>query len=421
MDSSLDKNATNSRGFSLSLGSLPKHILLLPGNLKYILETLIEISKTHQDIETKRNACISISSVFTKLDEQEWKENFQFFAPIFDTLLLACDNYHRDDRGDVGSWVREASINSFLSVLTHLSFFIEKSIFWSQDLSLILSNCLLKQIGGKLDKLRVVAGNVFDCFVNKEENFFFSSFLKNISFLRELFPPSFTWNENDLVFQKLVNLISLDEYRENVLTRFLLCIHQNDKIASILFDFLNVLQRKMVVNDEKNSILFLISEDLANIMSKYHKDSFNMESILVSVDKIIKTSVFDCFVRPNFLFSANVNKWTYYCMKNDPTNVKILKPCISLFSSLLVFKEVTRPRSLQFIVDFLSHSYPVVRKHAAQVLLFSSYVFDDLVSPNFSVHFTQILSSDTWDQKFSEETENNISLVKKYLDLPINN
>ena len=44
----------------------------------------------------------------------------QAVTKIVDALLLACEDYSTDNRGDVGSWVREASITTLTSLAFRL-------------------------------------------------------------------------------------------------------------------------------------------------------------------------------------------------------------------------------------------------------------------------------------------------------------
>lgn len=99
---------------SLALGALPKHFLL--PKLDEILDALITSSKMEsrsdrRDAETRRNSVKSIIEIVQEIGfgcEQVSARRDK----IFSSFLTCANDYAIDNRGDVGSWVREAAVKT---------------------------------------------------------------------------------------------------------------------------------------------------------------------------------------------------------------------------------------------------------------------------------------------------------------------
>lgn len=184
-----DPNAAVRRGFGLALGVLPPALLkacsaetltLISDTLRTSIE--VEAKVDDRDAEARRNAvqgaqgfvvqCLSIHT-----DLVTGTSQFNIFVCLPDILQWflehgACD-YSLDNRGDVGSWVREASLLAVGEVLktmhrlrhnvqhpVHESFISGMDALLTQETATAIVSHLLRQMGERIDRVRDVAGNV---------------------------------------------------------------------------------------------------------------------------------------------------------------------------------------------------------------------------------------------------------------------
>lgn len=81
---------------------------------------------------------------------------------VFDCLLKALEEYTKDNRGDIGAWVREASMNALYSILTTCPHqYLKPDIVHSIMLGFI------QQAVEKIDRTRGLAGKLFSNLINQ--------------------------------------------------------------------------------------------------------------------------------------------------------------------------------------------------------------------------------------------------------------
>ncbi|CAG8507035.1 2498_t:CDS:10, partial [Acaulospora morrowiae] len=162
------KNVYAKRGYVLALGVI--QFDKIPECLEPSVDTLIMSSKLQEtkvwnDPETRRNALISLSVITRNLGES-FKTicTEAIFEEMLNAFFTGLEDYSTDSRGDIGSWVREASMNG-LSVFCPLIRQLDRSDpnkkqWWSDELSKKVFCKLLKQSVERIDKIRCCAGRV---------------------------------------------------------------------------------------------------------------------------------------------------------------------------------------------------------------------------------------------------------------------
>eukprot|EP01138_Halocafeteria_seosinensis_P011721 gb/GECG01011978.1/.p1 GENE.gb/GECG01011978.1/~~gb/GECG01011978.1/.p1 ORF type:complete len:1494 (+),score=189.78 gb/GECG01011978.1/:1-4482(+) len=116
-----DENPAVRRGSAIALGSLPHELLdssKCPHIKDVVLDTLLESScaqgdTTFRDAETRCNAVSALADVVENCGVQVGDYGYlssQDIEKIARTLLTAAQDYATDSRGDVGSWVRKATV-----------------------------------------------------------------------------------------------------------------------------------------------------------------------------------------------------------------------------------------------------------------------------------------------------------------------
>lgn len=137
------------RGYALALGSCGMSKIS-----NDVLCTLREILKTNSDVEVRRNAAMSLAKVPPAI----LRDNA---VSVLSSLTEGMKDYATDDRGDVGSWVREACMTSFCKVVAHLVS-DEQSIVCNENVcNTIMSGLceIVHECCGRIDRTRTVAGN----------------------------------------------------------------------------------------------------------------------------------------------------------------------------------------------------------------------------------------------------------------------
>lgn len=155
------KDKHTKRGFGMAFGYIPKHYLLQ--NIELITESLISAAlvqsiASNNDAEARRNAFQSLIKVIEAIKEHISNSN-PIFLRVFEKFGSACilgmSDYSFDSRGDVGSWIRNASMHGIKLVLTiAIKIPIADSIREDMIGFLVLS-CL-----EKIDRIRETAGNI---------------------------------------------------------------------------------------------------------------------------------------------------------------------------------------------------------------------------------------------------------------------
>lgn len=119
-----------------------------------VVSSLCHAIVRNSDIEVKRNAAKSLSNIpLSSLQAN--------VSVVFSTLSSGIRDYTTDERGDVGSLVREACMNSFVNVIVHLHEANEhtshiKSVL--EDKLLEILRDIVFECCGRIDRTRVIAG-----------------------------------------------------------------------------------------------------------------------------------------------------------------------------------------------------------------------------------------------------------------------
>lgn len=169
------ENPAATRGYTLALGHLPAK-LLAPSHetLKSILDCLRRSARHNMrvsddsDAETRRNSLLSLIRVSETVGINRALKTSsplvaltkQHISEVFETFLLALEDYKTDRRGDVGSWCRLVAMDGLVS-LSRLSVKASveaKEVHYDPSLSNRMVGALLKQFSEKLDNVRERAG-----------------------------------------------------------------------------------------------------------------------------------------------------------------------------------------------------------------------------------------------------------------------
>ncbi len=106
------------RGAALAFGKFPGWLIAqYPSIFEAIVTSLhIEDTSAVADVESRVYAIQALPHILESMRET-CADKRQLLDKTFDSLLVALDDYSSDNRGDIGSWVREAAANSCVDIL----------------------------------------------------------------------------------------------------------------------------------------------------------------------------------------------------------------------------------------------------------------------------------------------------------------
>eukprot|EP00898_Chlorokybus_atmophyticus_P007558 jgi/Chlat1/7803/Chrsp66S07259 len=240
-------NPAERRGCALALGALPRHLLLpaFSNALTCLCQaTAIEEDVERRDAETRVNAVKSLVSVALQFStDSQPQESEAVVRPdaadaasatashppsgllnttqlrdqVLSVMLAAVDDYATDNRGDVGSLVREAAMEA-IAVLGPI--LCSLGGLSNQDWATRLVAGLAKQAAEKIDRVRLTAGSAITrivtagvpCAHRKElEEIFLSSY-------------SINWAVPAQSFPRIVQLLHLPPYRLSVVAGLIISV-----------------------------------------------------------------------------------------------------------------------------------------------------------------------------------------------------
>lgn len=156
------KDKHSKRGFGMALGYLPVSILkfsadrIVQGLMKALL---INDNSIHNDAEARKNAMHSLTRILQSFRKSIVSDpkNLIVFQSAVNTYVIGMDDYSYDSRGDVGSWIRDASMHGIKLVLDIAK---SKNVPLAPTVREELVGFLVLSCLEKIDRLRETAGTI---------------------------------------------------------------------------------------------------------------------------------------------------------------------------------------------------------------------------------------------------------------------
>ncbi|CAJ1977590.1 unnamed protein product [Sphenostylis stenocarpa] len=409
-----DPNVAVRRGSALALGVLPYKLLASQWRnvlLKLCGSCRIEEIPEDRDAEARVNAFKGLTLVCETLINGRYdtvtsfvEDDFSLFVliknEVMTGLFKALDDYSVDNRGDVGSWVREAAIDG-LEKCTYMLCKIDKSVCLpersdgnkieptaqpstdsmksNQEVSLFDENLATNLVGGickqaveKMDKLREAAANVLHRILYNQ--MIYIPYIPFREKLEEIIPKEADaqWAVPSYSYPRFIQLLQFGCYSRDVLSGLVISIGGlQDSLKRVsLLALLEYLEG--VESEDPNT---RTSRTIEILFSK--KIFFNMEAHTPT----FCVAVLDCLsieLKGSKDFSklyAGIGILGYIASAQEPINMKA-------FSQLL---------------DFLGHRYPKIRKASAEQLYLVLLENGNLVAEDKINKALEIISESCWD------------------------
>lgn len=277
------------RGFSLALGVLPKDFIVASGQQSKLIQILISNSKLeskseNRDAESRRNSVRALADIVETLGlnlkstqtsttpTTTTEPNFDLpalslndFNSIWKALIDASNDYSIDNRGDVGSWVREMSLLSLEKIVRFIlsdnNANVKLNEFLDQKQVTELFGSVIQQSVEKIDRMRRVSGQIFGSFLHGTNGDLKSllkfvddsnvhTFIPDIDLMLKLFSKEFLesnefhWDSIPQTFPKFSQFLISDVFREWLLSGF---------IGSV-----GGMSKSLVIDHDNELLLFLL-------------------------------------------------------------------------------------------------------------------------------------------------------------------
>ncbi|CAG8433293.1 13041_t:CDS:10 [Ambispora gerdemannii] len=399
------KNRYRRRGYTLALGVLdfpkiPEHLERVIDSL--ILTSTIQETKPWNDAETRRNAIISLTNIPKKLGSSFKKvANKQIFTKFIEAFFTGFEDYSTDSRGDVGSWIREASI---LGLASLIPFIVKLDIqgtnndehWWTDELTRRVFACLLKQSVERIDRIRTCAGKVLvGLLYEKRENSSVSEgdWLLNMpgrDFLQRVLPrdEEIHWANPQDLYSRMVKLLGLKDYRFELLTGLILAaggmteslIRYSSSTLIEYVDSLPLSPPSATSTAISTSITLLdFANSLIEIYRVHERQDRVMLPLLEATDLLFETGKLQKLLGVaggsnnseqqgggGFSFQELFDRTQKECAKSR--DVRKISACVKVFCGFVTLGAPYRNKALYQLLGFLVHPFPMIRRTTADQL-----------------------------------------------------
>ncbi|XP_065031370.1 tubulin-folding cofactor D-like isoform X2 [Musa acuminata AAA Group] len=399
-----DPNVAARRGAALALGILPYEFLVRKWRsiiTKLCSSCSIKHKPDDPDAEARVNAVRGLIAVCETLTSSSFDDNFNeelsslylfIKNEVMQTLFEALNDYAVDNRGDVGSWVREAamdalercmyiickkdSIGSNRSLVTEHQFEPCDSDFLAADFSfrLIDAKIVTDLVGGiakqaveKIDKIRDIAAKTLQRILYNQE--YFIPFISHRKILEHIIPndPDLKWTVPPVSYPRLVQLLRISSYSRYVLSGLVIStggLQESLSKASVtaLLEYLQVSEGD--INEERNVRECMLSTDFLWILQQYQKCDRVVTPAFKTIEILFSKKVFLNMEDHTLEFYSGL-------LQSLSVELKASKDFAKLFAGLSILgyvASVTEPinsKALSQLLFFLGHRYPKIRKAAA--------------------------------------------------------
>ncbi|MCO5570692.1 hypothetical protein L7F22_024419 [Adiantum nelumboides] len=430
-----DDNPAAKRGSALAFTALP-HSFFLP-HWKEILDTLcnaihLQEIMDKRDAETRVNAVHALVAVCKSLHGSEvWSSSLKeeksplsvLKGQVMESLFEALDDYAVDNRGDVGSWVREAAIDGLrrCSELLCSPMSVRKELLlekgeenlpvFDHDLALRLVGGLIKQGLEKINRVRDVAGRTLQTILH--DKLVDIPCIPHKEALQILVPEDNTinWGAPDDVFPRLVPVLQFPVYRVHAMSGMVISIGGlGDSLGKVslscLLNFLRGEDGTLAVDikdacnlPKDNSIkdLSWLGKVLSSIIETYAGIDRVIVPTFKTIDLLYSKGVFldtqtmelDCALR----ILASVKEE----LRRSKEIVKIMAG-INVLSHLASMVGLVGMESISQMLKLLGHQYPKVRKTCAeQLYILLLQKGEEFLKPDELERAQELVSETFWD------------------------
>ncbi|GMH28815.1 hypothetical protein Nepgr_030658 [Nepenthes gracilis] len=447
-----DSNVAVRRGSALALGVLPSDFLAKAWKdvlLKLSSSCAIEENAEDRDAEARVNAVkglVSVCELLTASKELSPLHSEEDSMPLFlviknvvmRSLFKALDDYCVDNRGDVGSWVREAAMDGLerctyilckrdavnsLSKSKELEQASDNAVVTSHatdtlfniDLATNLVAGIVKQAVEKMDKIREAAAKVLQRILYN--NTIFVPFIPHREKLEEIIPNKLglKWGEPTFSYPRFVQLLQFSCYRRPLLSGFLIATGglQDSLRKASLVALVEYLHATNVVDlNERNSRELILSMDILWVLRQYKRSDRVINPTYRTIEILFGKKVFiNMESGTAALFFAGVLDSIAVELRGSRDFSKLYAG-IAILGYIASISEAVGTRAFSQLLTFLGHRYPKIRKAAAEQVYLVLLQNAHLMAEDRTEKAIEIVSEMCWEGEVEEAKQRRLQLYE---------
>ncbi|CAG8461477.1 14387_t:CDS:10 [Funneliformis mosseae] len=378
-------NAYARRGFSLALGVIRFNNKDVENYLEIVIDALIlsatiQETKIWNDAETRRNSILSLTKIFKNLGESfKTVGNERMFEKIINAYFMGLEDYNTDSRGDIGSWIREASMIGFFEIIPliiKLDSISTNKQWWKTELNARIFNNILKQSVERIDRVRSCAGRILLelLYMKKEEGDCWVIEIPGRDVLQKVLPKDeeIHWISPSELYPRMVKLLVIPEYRFDLLTGLVLSAGGISESlvrysSSKLLEYASTLpiDSSTVSSSELNVSLTEFAKSLLDIAQHFQKQDRIIIPLFEVIDLLFEACTLQKITNEKQFLDL------FECVKKEVTkckDIRKLTACMKVFCGMISLSGTVRNKALYQLLSLLVHPFPKIRRSTAEQL-----------------------------------------------------
>lgn len=431
-----DQNVAVRRGSAMALGVLPYELLANRWRdvlLKLSSACMIENKPEDRDAEARVNAVKGLILVLKTLTQERdcssiccGEDGMSLYHLIKNEVMLslfkALDDYSVDNRGDVGSWIREAAMEG-LETCTYIlcikdskgkSHGVESVSerpnndvadnnqvvsFFDANLATNVIGGIAKQAVEKMDKIREAAAKVLQRILYNKA--IFIPFIPYRENLEEIVPneTDLKWGVPTFSYQRFVQLLWFSCYSRSVLSGLVISIgglQDSLRKASIsaLLKYLQPVETEE--SNDRRTREHMLSADMLWVLQQYKKCDRVIVPTLKTIEILFSKKIFLDMEDQTPVFCASVLDSLAVELKGSKDFAKLYSG-IAILGYIASLLETINARAFTHLLTLLGHRYPKIRKASAEQVYIVLLQNGNLVPEDKMEKALEIISETCWD------------------------
>ncbi|THH31462.1 hypothetical protein EUX98_g2715 [Antrodiella citrinella] len=300
---------------------------------------------------------------------------------MLNCLLAGLQDYTTDERGDVGSWIRMVCIKGLTDVaivllnngahIPALPDYFPPSKFHDAI------GGTLKQGVERLDNVRQHAGQQILRLLEFQVPDFPGNgqwLIHGDALMRQLFLSGEEisgWHEGSWLFPKAVRLLEIPEYRQKLLSGFVLSVNSRTDSTQRPVSTSLVNYAKSLPTEETAGISYSLphlAEDLVAQCSRNLGSNAVVIPVLQTFNILLEGDAFESIYEDPAKCQSLKAMYSIAARNvSKINNVQRIGACMRILINMLPIPEL-RPQCIQKLSEFLAHRYPKIRADAAEYL-----------------------------------------------------
>ncbi|KAK8960657.1 hypothetical protein KSP40_PGU013149 [Platanthera guangdongensis] len=373
-----DPNVAARRGAALAFGIFPYKFLHTRWRdimQKLCKSCLLPDKPDDLDAEARVNAVrglVSVCETLARSSSNRISEDSSIYCfikkDVMRVLFDALDDYAVDNRGDVGSWVREAAMDG----LERCSYILCKydtmiasdQLFplFDDNIATDLIKGLAKQAVEKMNKIRGIAARILQRIIHYPQHFI--PYIPHRNALEEIIPldTDLKWEDPTISYPRLVQLLQFSCYSRCVLSGYVITVgglqeslSKTSREALLEYIYVSDGATTQKINYRER----MLSTDLLWLLQNYQKCNRVIIPTIKTIEILLSRKVFFNMEGHSLEFCSGLLDSLLIELKGTKDFTKLNKG-ISIFGYVASLMEPISLRALAQLLFFLGHQFPKV-------------------------------------------------------------